>query len=211
VTTSKSIRKRASGGLLEFMSIAFSLVLLVSIGKSVFFGGSHLSRIVAISTYVITVATSWVSLRVEKKETYKNASESNNLTELVLSLFFPVIAWVMLFALAMNVLSFAKNMFSLFLLLRRTEREVSRQTAIPKRSKSQKRTSMGNLRIGDRVRFDPPDHDPIEGVVARFNKKTVKVINKPGEYWNVPHGLLTKLKTTEKTRQKKHSLQLIKG
>ena len=51
---------------------------------------------------------------------------------------------------------------------------------------------MLEFRIGDRVTFAPPGHRPIEGMLTRYNKKTVTVITDDGGQWNVSPSYLRK-------------------
>jgi hypothetical protein len=44
---------------------------------------------------------------------------------------------------------------------------------------------MLEFRIGDRVTFQPPGRARVEGVLARYNRKTVTVIADDGGQWNV--------------------------
>jgi hypothetical protein len=44
--------------------------------------------------------------------------------------------------------------------------------------------------IGDRVCFQAGERDLVEGVLTRYNKKTVTVIADDGRQWNVSPGLL---------------------
>jgi hypothetical protein len=44
---------------------------------------------------------------------------------------------------------------------------------------------MLEFRIGDRVTFQPPGHRLVEGMLTRYNKKTVTVITEDGGQWNV--------------------------
>jgi hypothetical protein len=44
--------------------------------------------------------------------------------------------------------------------------------------------------IGDRVCFQGGERNPIEGMLTRYNKKTVTVIADDGRQWNVSPGLL---------------------
>jgi len=44
---------------------------------------------------------------------------------------------------------------------------------------------MLEFRIGDRVTFEPPGHRSLEGMLTRYNKKTVTVITDDGGQWNV--------------------------
>jgi len=49
---------------------------------------------------------------------------------------------------------------------------------------------MLEFRIGDRVVFQPPGQEPIEGMLTRYNRKTVTVITDEGRQWNVSPGML---------------------
>lgn len=49
---------------------------------------------------------------------------------------------------------------------------------------------MLELRIGDRVEFQPDGREPVVGMLTRYNKKTVTVITDSGQHWNVAPGFL---------------------
>jgi hypothetical protein len=49
------------------------------------------------------------------------------------------------------------------------------------------------FRIGDRVVFQPPGQGPIEGVLTRYNRKSVTVVTDDGRQWNVSPGFLNKI------------------
>ena len=51
---------------------------------------------------------------------------------------------------------------------------------------------MLEFRIGDRVTFEPPGHRQLEGMLTRYNKKTVTVITDNGGRWNVSPNYLRK-------------------
>ena len=44
---------------------------------------------------------------------------------------------------------------------------------------------MLEFKIGDRVRFVPDGRPPLEGMLTRYNKKTVTVISDDGHHWNI--------------------------
>lgn len=52
-------------------------------------------------------------------------------------------------------------------------------------------TDMLEFKIGDRVTFRPPGQRQIEGMVTRYNRKTVTVITDDGQQWNVSPQLLS--------------------
>jgi hypothetical protein len=56
----------------------------------------------------------------------------------------------------------------------------------------QAHAEMLEFRIGDRVTFEPPGHRPLEGMLTRYNKKTVTVITDDGGQWNVSPNYLRK-------------------
>ena len=51
---------------------------------------------------------------------------------------------------------------------------------------------MLEFRIGDRVAFRADGRDAVEGMLTRYNRKSVTVITDDGHQWNVAPGLLTK-------------------
>ena len=52
---------------------------------------------------------------------------------------------------------------------------------------------MLEFKIGDRVAFKPPGHGQLEGMLTRYNKKTVTVITNEGRQWNVSPNVLSKV------------------
>jgi hypothetical protein len=50
---------------------------------------------------------------------------------------------------------------------------------------------MLEFKIGDRVTFQPPGQGQLEGMLTRYNKKTVTVITDDGQRWNVSPTLLS--------------------
>ena len=51
---------------------------------------------------------------------------------------------------------------------------------------------MLEFKVGDRVRFQPAGRDIVEGMLTRYNRKTVTVITDDGRQWNVAPGFLSK-------------------
>ena len=49
---------------------------------------------------------------------------------------------------------------------------------------------MMKFSVGQRVRFEPPGHGVLEGMITRYNRKTVTVISDGGGQWNVAPTLL---------------------
>jgi hypothetical protein len=58
---------------------------------------------------------------------------------------------------------------------------------------------MLEFKIGDRVTFQPPGHSPLEGMLTRYNQKTVTVITDTGQKWNVSPAVLSRVKPTKGT------------
>ena len=52
---------------------------------------------------------------------------------------------------------------------------------------------MLEFKIGDRVTFQPEGRDPVEGMLTRYNKRTVTIIADGGRQWNVSPNLLRKV------------------
>ena len=55
------------------------------------------------------------------------------------------------------------------------------------------------FKIGDRVTFQPPGHGPLEGMLTRYNKKTVTVITDTGQRWNVSPAVLSRVNPAKGT------------
>ena len=50
--------------------------------------------------------------------------------------------------------------------------------------------TMLRFSIGDRVTFEPDMRGPVQGVIIRYNKKSVSVLADNGQRWTVAPGLL---------------------
>jgi len=53
-------------------------------------------------------------------------------------------------------------------------------------------TQMLEFKVGDRVSFQADGRGPVEGMLTRYNRKTVTVITDDGQQWNVSPGFLSK-------------------
>jgi hypothetical protein len=51
---------------------------------------------------------------------------------------------------------------------------------------------MLEFRIGDRVTFQADGRGTVEGMLTRYNRKSVTVITDDGHHWNVAPGFLTR-------------------
>ena len=58
---------------------------------------------------------------------------------------------------------------------------------------------MLEFKIGDRVTFQPPGHSLLEGMLTRYNQKTVTVITDTGQKWNVSPTVLSRVKSARGT------------
>ena len=58
-------------------------------------------------------------------------------------------------------------------------------------------SDMLEFRIGERVTFRSPGAGQVDGMLTRYNKKTVTVIAEDGRQWNVSPGLLRKVIVAE--------------
>jgi hypothetical protein len=56
---------------------------------------------------------------------------------------------------------------------------------------------MLEFRIGDRVAFRPPGQGQVEGMLTRYNRRTVTVITDDGRLWNVSPHFLSKVLLSE--------------
>ena len=52
---------------------------------------------------------------------------------------------------------------------------------------------MLEFKIGDRVTFQPEGRVPVEGMLTRYNKRTVTIITDDGRQWNVSPSFLRKV------------------
>src|SRR5215218_5213058 len=53
-------------------------------------------------------------------------------------------------------------------------------------------TQMLEFKIGDRVTFQADGRGSVEGMLTRYNRKSVTVITDDGHHWNVAPGLLSR-------------------
>ena len=56
---------------------------------------------------------------------------------------------------------------------------------------------MLSFNVGDRVTFHPPGHDPKNGVIVKYNRKTVTVVTDDQHQWNVPPVFLARVIETK--------------
>ena len=59
---------------------------------------------------------------------------------------------------------------------------------------------MLEFKIGDRVAFQPSGQAPVEGLLTRYNRKTVTVITDDGRQWNVSPSFLRKATPPKETK-----------
>src|SRR5262245_5565396 len=65
---------------------------------------------------------------------------------------------------------------------------------------------MLELRIGDRVSFQPDGRSAVTGMLTRYNRKTVTVISDDGHRWNVAPG---RLRRVEDARAERHAANAV--
>jgi hypothetical protein len=58
---------------------------------------------------------------------------------------------------------------------------------------------MLEFRIGDRVTFQPPGQGRLEGMLTRYNQRTVTVITDSGQKWNVSPAVLSRVEPAKGT------------
>ena len=68
---------------------------------------------------------------------------------------------------------------------------------------------MLEFRIGDRVAFQPPGQGSVEGMLTRYNKKTVTVIADDGRQWNVSPTFLSKVASPKGTNTTGSNVMLL--
>ena len=52
--------------------------------------------------------------------------------------------------------------------------------------------NMLEFRIGERVTFTPDERGPVQGMLVRYNRKSVTVVTDDGHRWNVSPSLLSR-------------------
>lgn len=52
---------------------------------------------------------------------------------------------------------------------------------------------MLQFRVGDRVSFQANGVTPVQGMLTRYNKRTVTIVTDDGQQWNVSPALVTKI------------------
>src|ERR1700727_1384864 len=68
---------------------------------------------------------------------------------------------------------------------------------------------MLEFRIGDRVAFQPPGRGQVEGMLTRYNKKTVTIIADDGRQWNVSPALLSKVIAPDTANTRGSNIRLL--
>lgn len=70
-------------------------------------------------------------------------------------------------------------------------------------------SDMMEFRIGDRVAFQPPGQGRVEGMLTRYNRKTVTVIADNGRQWNVSPNFLSKVLASDTARNNGSNVVLL--
>lgn len=73
-------------------------------------------------------------------------------------------------------------------------------------SQTRAHNKMLQFKVGDRVTFRPDDRPALNGILTKYNKKTVTVITDNGERWNVAPGLLSLAKETKASDNKQSNV-----
>ena len=60
------------------------------------------------------------------------------------------------------------------------------------------------FKIGDRVAFRADGRGTVEGMLTRYNRKSVTVITDDGHHWNVAPALLSKVAASRLARSQTH-------
>ena len=70
---------------------------------------------------------------------------------------------------------------------------------------------MLEFKIGERVTFQPDGRGPVQGMLVRYNRKSVTVVTDDGHRWNVSPSLLSKATAPGKAKPPtRPSLTLLK-
>ena len=68
---------------------------------------------------------------------------------------------------------------------------------------------MLEFRIGDRVAFRASGLGRVEGMLTRYNKKTVTVVTEEGRQWNVSPNLLSRVLSTTTSKPEGSNIRLV--
>jgi hypothetical protein len=68
---------------------------------------------------------------------------------------------------------------------------------------------MLEFRVGDRVSLRPSGQGRVEGMLTRYNKKTVTVITEEGRQWNVSPNLLSKVRLSDTVNPEGSNIRLL--
>ena len=60
--------------------------------------------------------------------------------------------------------------------------------------------NMLEFRIGERVTFQPDGRGPVQGMLVRYNRKSVTVVTDDGHRWNVSPSLLSSAAAPDKAK-----------
>jgi hypothetical protein len=60
------------------------------------------------------------------------------------------------------------------------------------------------FKVGDRVTFPADGRGTIEGMLTRYNRKSVTVITEDGQHWNVSPALVSKAPASAPARPRAH-------
>jgi hypothetical protein len=77
------------------------------------------------------------------------------------------------------------------------------------RTQMRAHADMLEFKIGDRVAFEPPGQSRVEGMLTRYNKKTVTVVSDEGRQWNVSPSLLSKVLSSETVPPERSNIRLL--
>jgi uncharacterized Fe-S cluster-containing radical SAM superfamily enzyme len=70
---------------------------------------------------------------------------------------------------------------------------------------------MLEFKVGERVAFQPPGQGRLEGMLTRYNKKTVTVITDTGQRWNVSPAVLSRVVPAQGTNTGGSNVVLLKN
>ena len=71
-------------------------------------------------------------------------------------------------------------------------------------------SEMLEFSVGDRVTFTPDRRGPVQGILAKYNRKTVTVITEDGQRWNVSPSFIRKAQAAKKSGKRGNVIALKK-
>lgn len=186
------LRINRRDNLLGWIFVFFTLMTAGTLGKILFYGSTRLAWGIIISIYAAFSVLLWIILCLKDRE----AGLLFKISRFPLAFIVPIYGFI---TIAYNMIRW---------IFRRQQAQSKPFIGQRIKKTGEKR---GSLVVGDKVFFHAPGSGRVEGIITRFNKKTVKVITGPDVHWNIPSEFLKKVRQPTVKPGTGTGLQLVKG